>query len=173
MRAETDGVFIHHQSTNYALVGFVVSAYIIIVPFIFFGPLSFAPLSELYGRNVIMHSSNVASLVFTLWCAVGVNIAMFVVFRLLQSFAGCLRAARAGRSPIFMFFALEVSIVYSFLYLLCLLFATFTFVFVEQYGFGEGAAGLAYLGLGVGFLLGFLGTGATSDLVAKKEEVGW
>lgn len=44
-------------STSIALAGFV-SAYI--VHFVF-APLLFAPLGELYGRNIIMHSSNVSS----------------------------------------------------------------------------------------------------------------
>ena len=72
-------------------------------------------------------------------------------------------------SPIVFFLALEVSIVYGYLYLL---FTTFTYVFRDQYQFGAGAAGLAYLGLGVGFLLGLFATGASSDHIAKKRAAG-
>lgn len=68
-----------------------------------------------------------------------------------------------------MFLALEVSLVYGYLYIL---FTTFTPVFEGQYGFNSGTAGLAYLGLGVGFLVGLFGTGATSDRVAKKRAAG-
>lgn len=72
-------------SNNTSLSGFVVSAYI--VSFIF-GPLIFAPLSELYGRNIVMQSSNVAFLVCTIICAVSKNLPMFIVFRLLQGLCG-------------------------------------------------------------------------------------
>jgi multidrug resistance protein len=80
-------------STSSELASFVVSAYI--VPFIL-GPLVFAPLSELYGRNVVMNSSNVAFLIFTVLCAVSQNMAMFVVFRVLQGLAGCVPLTLGG-----------------------------------------------------------------------------
>ena len=73
------------------------------------------------------------------------------------------------RSPIVFFLALEVSLVYGYLFLL---FATFTFVFRGQYGFKSEAAGLAHLGLGVGFLLGLFGRDAASDHIAKKRAAG-
>ncbi|KUL87483.1 hypothetical protein ZTR_04575 [Talaromyces verruculosus] len=57
------------------------------------------------------------------------------------------------RSPIVALLSFYVSIVYSYMYLL---FTTFTGVFEGQYGFNTGEAGLAYLGLGVGFCLGQL-----------------
>lgn len=81
-----------HNTSN-TLSGFVVSAYI--VPFIL-GPLVLAPLSELYGRNVIMHTANLAFLVFTIICAVSQNMAMFVIFRLLQGLAGCVPLVIGG-----------------------------------------------------------------------------
>jgi MFS family permease len=73
------------------------------------------------------------------------------------------------QSPIVMIFALESAMIYSYLYIM---FTTFTFVFQDQYKFSTGASGLAYLGLGVGFLLGLLGTGLTSDHIAKKRAAG-
>lgn len=72
-------------------------------------------------------------------------------------------------SPIVLFLCINTSIAYAYLYLL---FSTFTFVFRDQYGFNAGAAGLAYLGLGVGFLLGLFATGVTSDRMAKKKAAG-
>jgi MFS family permease len=73
-------------SDSAPLAGFVVSAYV--VSFIF-SPLVTAPLSELYGRNIVMHASNIGFLVFTVLCAVSQNLAMFIIFRLLQGLAGC------------------------------------------------------------------------------------
>ena len=81
------------NSDNAALAGFVVSAYI--VPFTF-GPLVFAPLSELYGRNVVMHSSNIAFLISTFICGASQNMAMFIIFRLLQGLAGCVPLTLGG-----------------------------------------------------------------------------
>ena len=69
-------------------------------------------------------------------------------------------------SPIVFILALHVSTFYSYLYFL---FTTFTPVFEDQYGFSTGAAGLAYLGLGVGLVLGVVAVGAVSDKHTKKQ----
>lgn len=69
-------------------------------------------------------------------------------------------------SPIVFLLALDMSIIYSYLYFL---FTTFTFVFEGQYGFSSGEAGLAYLGLGVGFVIGQFGVGSFSDAYIKKK----
>jgi MFS family permease len=55
-----------------------------------------APLSELYGRNVVMHTSNVTFLIFTIVCAVSNNIALFIVFRIFQGLAGCVPLVLGG-----------------------------------------------------------------------------
>jgi MFS family permease len=55
------------------------------------------------------------------------------------------------RCPIVGIVSLCLAVAYSYMYLL---FTTFTGVFQEVYGFNAGEAGLSYLGLGVGFLLG-------------------
>jgi MFS family permease len=47
--------------------------------------------------------------------------------------------------------SLYTAITYAYLYIL---FTTFTTVFTGQYGWGRGAAGLSFLGLGVGSLIG-------------------
>jgi MFS family permease len=70
------------------------------------------------------------------------------------------------KSPIVFILALDMSIIYSYLYFL---FTTFTFVFEDQYGFNAGEAGLAYLGLGVGFVIGQFGVGGFSDAYTKKK----
>lgn len=51
---------------------------------------------------------------------------------------------------------------------LFLFFTTFTMVFEEQYGFSTGIAGLTYLGLGVGMILGLYANRLTVDKIASK-----
>ena len=55
------------------------------------------------------------------------------------------------RCPVVGMISLLLAIAYSYMYLL---FTTFTDVFEQTYGFNAGEAGLSYLGLGIGFLLG-------------------
>ncbi|KAI1816588.1 fluconazole resistance protein 1 [Poronia punctata] len=76
------------------------------------------------------------------------------------------RPLKMMRSPIVLILSLQLGITYGYLYLL---FTTFTFVFEEQYHFQPGAAGLAYLGLGVGFLGSLFFQSLTSDYFAKKQ----
>ena len=71
------------------------------------------------------------------------------------------------RSPIVVLLSIFVSIVYSYMYLL---FTTFTRVFEDQYGFNAGEAGLAYLGLGIGFCIGQLTVGMFSDRYIKRQK---
>ncbi|KAI6443916.1 hypothetical protein MCOR17_011305 [Pyricularia oryzae] len=54
-------------------------------------------------------------------------------------------------SPITQIFAIYLAIVYGYLYLV---FTTITSVFTETYGFSSSTAGLAFLGIGIGFLIG-------------------
>ncbi|KAJ3578666.1 hypothetical protein NPX13_g1898 [Xylaria arbuscula] len=247
----------HSEST--ALASFAVSAYII--PFAI-SPLVVAPLSEIYGRNVVMNTANFAFLVFTIVCAISNSIALFLVFRVLQGGAACVPLVlgggmigdlvvpeKRGRAlsgwqlgpllgpvigPVvggyiaqnvgwrWLFWLIAIlSGVLTLLYLLIpetyhltllarkaarlqkndgsrtyiaarsaritpaellrksilavaygysyLLFTTFVFVFEGQYQFSSGEAGLSYLGLGVGFLLGLLTNALTSDYIAQKE----
>jgi MFS family permease len=55
---------------------------------------------------------------------------------------------------------------------LYLLYTTITFVFEAQYHFGSSVAGLAFLGLGVGMLLGAGLFGAVSDRTLKAKAKG-
>ncbi|KAF4628190.1 hypothetical protein G7Y89_g9963 [Cudoniella acicularis] len=71
------------------------------------------------------------------------------------------------RSPIVAILAVYTSIVYSYMYLL---FTTFIKVFEGQYGFNTGEAGLAYLGLGIGFFLGQVGVGFFDQYTIKKKK---
>ena len=47
------------------------------------GPLLFGPLSEIYGRKIIMISTFIAYTVFTMACALSPNWAALLIFRLL------------------------------------------------------------------------------------------
>ncbi|RFU27478.1 hypothetical protein B7463_g8861, partial [Scytalidium lignicola] len=77
------------QSTNLELASFVVSVYILGFAI---GPILIAPLSELYGRQILYRTCNVLFLAFTVICGESQNIGMFIAFRFL---AGC-----AGVAPI-------------------------------------------------------------------------
>lgn len=65
-------------------------------------------------------------------------------------------------SPIVALLSLYMAIVYGYLYLL---FTTITSLFEEAYGFSQGTAGLSFLGIGIGMLLGLFIFGATSDKI--------
>ena len=54
------------------------------------GPLVIAPLSELYGRLMVYHVCNSLFLIYTVACALSVNVGMFLTFRFL---AGCVGSA--------------------------------------------------------------------------------
>jgi multidrug resistance protein len=70
-------------------------------------------------------------------------------------------------SPIVFLMSLYISVCYGILYLF---FTTMTFVFEGQYGFSSGSVGLAYLGMGVGMILGMGALGTLSDKNIKKHQ---
>src|SRR2546423_3704218 len=65
-------------------------------------------------------------------------------------------------SPIVLSLSVLMGINYAYLYL-C--FTTFPIVFQEVYGFSEGISGLAYLGLGIGSMVGLAIIGKFSDRI--------
>lgn len=67
--------------------------------------------------------------------------------------------------PIVTVLAMYTAINYSYMYLL---FTTFTYLFMSKYGFSEGEAGLAYLGTGIGFILGLIVTMIFTEKIVKK-----
>ena len=80
-------------------------------------------------------------------------------------FAALIRPAKLLLfSPIVLGMSISVALIFGLLYLL---FATFNMVFEGQYGFTTGTSGLAYLGLGIGELLGLFVFGALSDKIMK------
>ncbi|KAI9046987.1 hypothetical protein LZ554_009062 [Drepanopeziza brunnea f. sp. 'monogermtubi'] len=68
-------------------------------------------------------------------------------------------------SPIVALLSIHVAFVYGLLYLL---FTTLTPVFIGIYGLTTGTAGLMFLGLGVGSILGVMVIGGTSDKIYKR-----
>ena len=68
------------------LATFVVSVYLLGFAF---GPLLIAPLSEIYGRLLLYHTSNICFVVFTAACALSTSLNMLIGFRFLAGLAGC------------------------------------------------------------------------------------
>ncbi|OHW99109.1 fluconazole resistance protein [Colletotrichum incanum] len=75
------------------------------------------------------------------------------------------RPAKMMLSPIIFSLSVYMAVLYGYLYLL---FTTFPQVFKQQYGFSQGSAGLAYIGIGFGSVLGLLFAGLVSDRLVKK-----
>lgn len=69
-------------------------------------------------------------------------------------------------SPIIFFLSLYMAIVYGYLYLL---FTTIGTVFEGTYNFSQGSVGLAYLGIGLGSMIGLVTFGVVSDRMVKSK----
>jgi MFS family permease len=70
-------------------------------------------------------------------------------------------------SPICIFAAFYVGVAYGYLYLL---FVTLTPLFTSVYGFSSSLAGLCFLGLGVGSMIGVVGFSLMSDRYTKTKQ---
>jgi hypothetical protein len=68
-------------------------------------------------------------------------------------------------SPIIFLLSLYMSVAYGLLYLL---FTTITQVFIETYGWDPDICGLAYIGLGIGFLCGLVLVARLSDATVVR-----
>ena len=66
------------------------------------------------------------------------------------------------KSPIVFLLSTYMAFIYGLLYLF---FTTISSVFQENYGFSTGLSGLAYLGIGIGFMTGLAAVAITSDKV--------
>jgi hypothetical protein len=71
-----------------------------------------------------------------------------------------------SHSPIVLILSLYNSIVYGYLYLL---FTTIPGVYEDTYGFSQGSVGLAYLGIGIGMLIGLAAFGTTTNAIMKRK----
>lgn len=73
------------NSTSELLSSFVVSVYLLGFAF---GPLLMAPLSEIYGRPIVYHVTNVFFVVFNIACAVANSLGSLIGFRFLAGIFG-------------------------------------------------------------------------------------
>ncbi|BCS22039.1 MFS transporter [Aspergillus puulaauensis] len=69
------------------------------------------------------------------------------------------------KSPIVLLLSTYMALVYGLLYLF---FTTISSVFRTKYGFSAGLSGLAYLGIGIGFIAGIAFTASTNDKILLK-----
>lgn len=72
-------------ATNGALDSFVLSVYVIGFTL---GPLVVAPLSEIFGRAIVYHVSNVLYIAFGIGCALSRSIGALIAFRFLTGCVG-------------------------------------------------------------------------------------
>lgn len=63
-----------------------------------FGPLIWAPLSEIYGRVPVYHITNTGFLAFTVGCALAPSLPSLIVFRFFAGFFGSCITANGGAS---------------------------------------------------------------------------
>ncbi|KAE8548214.1 hypothetical protein EYB25_010008 [Talaromyces marneffei] len=71
--------------TNVTLLSFSVTIYLLGYTF---GPLVLAPLSEIYGRRIVLSCANWFFVVWQIGCALSPNISALIVFRLLAGIGG-------------------------------------------------------------------------------------
>lgn len=91
-----DQVMKEFQVESDLLESFVVSIYTLALAF---GPMIWAPLSEIYGRLWIYHITNVAFIAFTVACAVAPSMSSLLGFRFLAGlFGSCVITNKGARS---------------------------------------------------------------------------
>jgi len=74
------GIAIHYNISNPTILALTLSIYLLAFAV---GPLVIGPLTEVYGRSIVLHISNVVFLVFTLSCAFAPNTGSLIAFRFL------------------------------------------------------------------------------------------
>ncbi|KAL2811963.1 major facilitator superfamily domain-containing protein [Aspergillus granulosus] len=72
--------------TDQTILSFSVSIYLLGYTF---GPLLLAPLSEIYGRRVVLSASNWFFVIWQIGCALAPEIASLIVFRFFAGIGGC------------------------------------------------------------------------------------
>ncbi|KAF5343601.1 hypothetical protein D9757_013686 [Collybiopsis confluens] len=86
-------IALHYGITNDTLLSMTLSVFLISFAF---GPLIFAPLSEVYGRTWVLHAGNLAFIAFSLGCAFSPNTNTLIGFRFLSGLAGSAPIACGG-----------------------------------------------------------------------------
>ncbi|KAI1734863.1 major facilitator superfamily domain-containing protein [Xylaria scruposa] len=90
----TGQVMAEFNTTSDLLEAFVVSVFVLALAF---GPLIWAPLSEIYGRLYIYHGTNLGFILFTVACALAPSLSSLIGFRFVAGFFGsCIIANGAG-----------------------------------------------------------------------------
>ncbi|KFA55326.1 hypothetical protein S40293_08926 [Stachybotrys chartarum IBT 40293] len=77
------------------LAAFIVSIFVLGSAF---GPLVFAPMSEIYGRLIVYHAANVGFVAFTVACALAPSLESLIGFRFLAGFFGSCPITNGGAS---------------------------------------------------------------------------
>lgn len=72
------------HSTNETLGAFVTSVYLLGYVF---GPLVFAPMSEIYGRSIVYNVCNFIFLIFSIACALANSLSALIIFRFFAGIA--------------------------------------------------------------------------------------
>jgi len=89
----TPQIMLHFDSTNYNLAVLVVSINVLGYAI---GPLFLSPLSEIYGRAPIYHTTNVLFVVTAVACALAPSLGTLITFRLLNGVAASVPASVGG-----------------------------------------------------------------------------
>ncbi|PSR84456.1 major facilitator superfamily domain-containing protein [Coniella lustricola] len=84
-----------------------------------FGPFLFAPLAEVFGRNIIYRTTFLVFCLANLGCALAPDIAAFLIFRFLAGFTGAPSVANSGGSIVDLWPESERSVPFSFYTLAC------------------------------------------------------
>ncbi|KAI1766321.1 major facilitator superfamily domain-containing protein [Hypoxylon sp. FL1150] len=87
-------------NTSSLMAGFVVSIYVLGFAF---GPLLFAPMSEVYGRLITYHVCNVGFVAFIVACALAPSLGSLIAFRFISGLFGSCPIVNGGGSIADMF----------------------------------------------------------------------
>ncbi|KAI1810484.1 MFS general substrate transporter [Poronia punctata] len=88
-------VLAEFNTTSELLEAFVVSIFVLGLAF---GPMIWAPLSEIYGRLWIYHGTNLCFILFTIACALAPSMSSLLAFRFLAGFFGSCIVANGAAS---------------------------------------------------------------------------
>ncbi|KAF4991248.1 hypothetical protein FDECE_14096 [Fusarium decemcellulare] len=86
-------LMVEFKSTSSELASFCVSVYVLGFAA---GPMLFAPLSELYGRQIVYHCCNVGFIVFVIACAKAPSLSALIAFRFLSGVFGSAPITNGG-----------------------------------------------------------------------------
>ncbi|KAI1976511.1 hypothetical protein LOZ53_001761 [Ophidiomyces ophidiicola] len=81
------------NSASGALSSFIISVFAIGWAV---GPLVLPPLSELYGRNPLYHTSNISLTLSSMACALSTNLPTLIIFRFFMGLSGCPSLSLSG-----------------------------------------------------------------------------